>query len=754
MYNEYDDEQKQNGSGALNKMRNGAKSTYDNGKKLNDYGKRARNNDNNNLKNNKLGEHTKRNPNREDNPNENGSNGASSDLNNKAEANDSDNKKQNNPKTNQNKQSTQKGKEGAENAKKAGEKAKKTGDIAASSGKAAATGGASLAIDAAKEKVKGLFNALKKYSESKAANEEVDPEVKKKIVRKLIFWFVIIFIFFGPYIINLLFTSHMINGFRSDLPDNIADNDFSFTDNAEDAKDEVDDAFKKAYDMAYNEAQLYCEENGANWEDSEATLESNNSSSWKEVYADSNYIDLCNMISLIHEGLDFDSYDKKTLKKYIKSDEVISHLYYIGYEKQYYEDTEGEDDNGEESDRGDDNEEFYYNITIYPFSEWNLTQIIDKDIYDLVDFNELSNYDENEDLISEGDNTDPNVAVGEDDGNTFDDYMTTSRIETIATLQEIDDDNNINEDVINELNGYNETPKYPIVNTTGTVGYYEELEEYEDMDLGSFDTNEWYTDVPVEAEGKGDKVKTVDGWLELYDAPTEKSSSSSYYVNTALARSDIQEDVASKVSNMNSTSVPRAWSSIEYYSATNDGSERKMHGVKWEIGTGTAATKNGRYLIAVAPGIVNENYWQKTGGIGNSSSWYDYGSKKMDLVVIERSSGTQYYIPVTTGDSKAHSFPYGISQTGVRIPGLASENLVGSDFSSDAAIRNFGTAKDYGSALDSYSIKLQSNTGYTISQWLAHGVVEWCSPGGGKSVASSRISNLHNNYDLLGIIVY
>lgn len=174
-----------------------------------------------------------------------------------------------------------------------------------------------------------------------------------------------------------------------------------------------------------------------------------------------------------------------------------------------------------------------------------------------------------------------------------------------------------------------------------------------------------------------------------------------------------------------------------------------MHGVGWEAGPGGSATSSGRYLVAVAPGVVCREYWKTTNGIGLSASWYGYGSKKMDLVLKERGTGATYFVPITAGDAKAHSYPYGMVQTGIHTPGNGSESIYGSDFHSDAAIFGLGTAADYKGVIRTYDSSLVSVTGYHVKQWLSHGMIEWC-----YQPANMNISTLRSQYELAGIIVY
>lgn len=261
------------------------------------------------------------------------------------------------------------------------------------------------------------------------------------------------------------------------------------------------------------------------------------------------------------------------------------------------------------------------------------------------------------------------------------------------------------------------------------------------VDLAQYDTTEWYSDAS-DLDGSGKKKGTFDGWMVYYDGPTEKSTDKTYTINVGNVYRDIYTAYNSILGE--NKSVTNYWCSYEFGSWKSS-----YQGVTWIKGAGGSATANGRYLIAVAPGVVYRDYYSIKGGISNSRSWYNYGNLDMDLVLVDKRTGEKVYVPVTTGDAKGHSYPFGMMQTGIATPQSASQSISGSDFSYDFAIKNLGNAKNSSEVIRNYNAKLKAATGYSAYQYLSHGMVEWC-----YSVNSSMISDLINSYSLSEIIVY
>lgn len=132
----------------------------------------------------------------------------------------------------------------------------------------------------------------------------------------------------------------------------------------------------------------------------------------------------------------------------------------------------------------------------------------------------------------------------------------------------------------------------------------------------------------------------------------------------------------------------------------------------------------------------------------------------MDLVLQENSTGTLYYVPVTTGDAKGHSFPYGMIQTGIHTPNSMSEQISGASFATatdeetirqrDFAYSNLGTAADYYSVMRTFN-DLTIEDGYSagIGQWMMHGAIEWC-----YKSTTMNLQALRSRFKLKGVIVY
>ncbi len=69
----------------------------------------------------------------------------------------------------------------------------------------------------------------------------------------------------------------------------------------------------------------------------------------------------------------------------------------------------------------------------------------------------------------------------------------------------------------------------------------------------------------------------------------------------------------------------------------------------------------GRYWVAVGPNVMNPNH---NANDKITASEMQYGTK-IDIVVLDELTNTQYYIPAVVGDVKGHSSPDGLYQTGV-----------------------------------------------------------------------------------------
>ena len=97
--------------------------------------------------------------------------------------------------------------------------------------------------------------------------------------------------------------------------------------------------------------------------------------------------------------------------------------------------------------------------------------------------------------------------------------------------------------------------------------------------------------------------------------------------------------------------------------------------------------------------------------------WTKCYEPEIDIVVLDETTNTKYYIPAVIGDAKEHSAPDGLYQTGV-------------PFNSDRATVN--------PILDKNTVEF---IGYDITQNVVNG-------------QSKSSVNITNNYKLIEIIVY
>lgn len=537
-----------------------------------------------------------------------------------------------------------------------------------------------------------------------------------------------------------------------------------YNDSATVAMDALDEIFPKAYDLAVKEAYTYCRNNNINWRKSKATLKDNNCDTWEKVYDGVNYADLISALCIALYGTDAEDFDSKEFENYIKNKNTYKKFYYITYEAKFDNTTpdyktkkdKNSADNNYDIDAEDDEnvylnkeEESLYQAALSTYNEdisqgreavkptrasycYHAASYIDIIIhpYCLVDLYSLTQK------------------------NRYDKYSNDSLIDIEEMHQEVmvpQLEALVTGDVLKRLKGNGSTPWDQLTKNNEKVLSLENiLEDYELAEdnavsiPGEFDTDEWYTDVPASASsGGGHCVNVQGGWATIYDGPTCIADTDSYYVNFQKVKSDVCAkfgEITGTQGNINS------WSSYEF------GSYRLSYqGVSWELNPGGAATKNGRILIACGPGVVIRDYYANTGGVGNPRAAYEYGSKQMDLVLQSKTNGNTYYIPVTTGDSKAHTFYSGIIQSGIAIPGSATEQISASNGISDHAIIGLGTAQDAASVINRYNSMLPMNGFNSIYTWAAHGAVEWCYIG---SNPGAKKIDLETNYDLLGIIVY
>jgi len=576
-----------------------------------------------------------------------------------------------------------------------------------------------------------LLSLKKSFDNFKAAGKEEDELSQARLIIKGILSFVFSFnILFLPVLIIIGYGISVYNKAVNVISDSYSaaatagriDPEDLFESVWLDHKEIIDNSLESTvYPSAIKDAKTLCESLGYEWDETAENLSATNSDDWTSVFGEINYGHLIIGTNISYQLAlsDKEKLDEIDMEAILSSSDVYKHLYYLTYE--------------EKEVKVKDKTKTELFIKINPFAIEDLSAILDKRPEEILD-------------------KDKALYTYLDQFN-----MQTAFMTACAT-----------QDVIEKLNLNNTTEIYH-VNESITIE--ESTEEYEEIDLGDFETDGWYSlasDVVSETNPTASPSKKFDGWLRLYSEPTGTISSSSFYTNIEKAVPEIYKDVNDKVGNVSNLRPISNWCGYEfgvwdyYYNSNNQKVLGAIHycknSITQETGGKLAVNNDGRYLIAVAPGLVKANYWSDTGGVGNNAAWYDYSNKKIDLVLKEKNTGNVYYVPCALGDSKGHTFPYGIIQTGVATPSAASSQVDGATFKKDQGIKNrdhyyknLGSveANGYASILDTFSTKLYNEEKYTISQWMTHGPIEFY-----YTSDKSCIARMNNSFELIGTITY
>ncbi len=219
--------------------------------------------------------------------------------------------------------------------------------------------------------------------------------------------------------------------------------------------------------------------------------------------------------------------------------------------------------------------------------------------------------------------------------------------------------------------------------------------------------------ISAEESGQSDIVEPIlvlDGWLKLYDRPTVCGAGRSVTRHQEAAAYDwaMPEDLHDENGNKSEN-----W--FATLSPAHDEIVKKGVFIVEKTSNNLYIDGEGRYWVAVGPNVVNpEHCTDKTDKSIDSSEMY-YGTK-LDIVVKSK-DGKIYYIPAVNGDTKEHSYPDGLYQTGESF-----------DINRITDLDSAGNTVEF--------------TGYDIATKIYDNGDEKCS------------INITNDYELIEIIVY
>jgi hypothetical protein len=159
---------------------------------------------------------------------------------------------------------------------------------------------------------------------------------------------------------------------------------------------------------------------------------------------------------------------------------------------------------------------------------------------------------------------------------------------------------------------------------------------------------EFLREVEETIESLGTPVKIINDWLRLYDAPTISNHG--------------------RTVKIPSGAISSAWYAFEGLRDINKWAkiniENSGRSAVVNIGTkGELTDQIGRYWIAVGPKVMNPEHKNDQ---GITADEMNYGT--MIDVVLQDSNGTIFYFPTVVGETKAHTYPNGVYQTGYTFP--------------------------------------------------------------------------------------
>jgi len=160
-----------------------------------------------------------------------------------------------------------------------------------------------------------------------------------------------------------------------------------------------------------------------------------------------------------------------------------------------------------------------------------------------------------------------------------------------------------------------------------------------------------------EEEEKEDKCECIDGWLKLYKEKTIPEAGR--YVPKHKKAKNYDWAMPEDVSEHHT----EEWFQNESW-ASKDIKEKGGSFVVNKTSNNLYIDGEGRYWVAVGPSVVNDDYIHGSKDKDVDASQVFYGTK-MDVLVEEQDTEERYYIRIVNGDTKEHSAPEGLYQTGV-----------------------------------------------------------------------------------------
>lgn len=192
-------------------------------------------------------------------------------------------------------------------------------------------------------------------------------------------------------------------------------------------------------------------------------------------------------------------------------------------------------------------------------------------------------------------------------------------------------------------------------------------------DKSSSETGDWFVEADKWAEGDG--VVNIGEQLKMYSSlpwATENGV-------TVVDMDAVKESIYNYVGSSGGHSMRRTLNELlTYNSCATLANSVPSQGEGWQkVSDGTIKSLDGIYCIGIAapPFLVDTNYCNNFKGSdwkqfsSYSADRYNYSKMKLALVLERKTDNAAFYLPATTCDAKAHTFPGGAVQTNIKILG-------------------------------------------------------------------------------------
>lgn len=261
---------------------------------------------------------------------------------------------------------------------------------------------------------------------------------------------------------------------------------------------------------------------------------------------------------------------------------------------------------------------------------------------------------------------------------------------------------------------------------------------------------DWFTDMSDLKKGSCNVVETCQGF-NIYDSPTFNAEGNTFYFNVSKATEDLYSlyESIGLTPKVSKDMMRDQWMNLER-SVINWHTQLTTNLTYNSAGT-VCKMKDGISMLCFAPmPCMCSNTYFSSGDWTRFSSYFaeELTTTYFNLVLVKQGGDPNdksqwLYLPATPVDVKAHTYPWGVCQTNLRVERNAPGSISGAGNSGDATYHYFNN--DIGS-MDAIKqiVSAQELTTHPPTRWLT----DKCE---GSGIATTEFNS---RFDLIGCITY